>query len=283
MQRFSKSGVSDIFFLYHRTTRPTGEVLARALGLPHGVHPPADRQDVLIRWGNRERVRYRPGVTVNPMSAIELATNKLASLQYMRVRGVVVPNFSADPRELRAPFLGRAINHTRGTDIRLCMQQRDAVDSDFYVEYVPTDREYRARVVGDQCVRVSEKVLSSPDDYTPWIRNYEHGHTFVSPHTRLNSFQESLAVAAVKAHGLDFGAVDMVVGDDGHTYVLEVNTAPALAPRSASAMLGGLIRLVAERAGVELEPDYTILDELSDLDDTEDGDTEDDTDGLIEF
>jgi RimK-like ATP-grasp domain len=268
-----------MFFLYHRTTRPTGEVLARALGLLHGSHPPAGRQHVLIRWGNRERVDYRPTITINPAYAIERATDKLASLERMRERGVVVPNFSRDPRSLRAPYLSRSINHTRGQDIGLCMQLGDASQyptADFFVEYIPTAREYRARVVGNECVRVSEKVHTG-DTYTPWIRNYEHGHTFVSPHTRLNGFQESLAVAAVKAHGLDFGAVDLVVGDDGHTYILEVNTAPALAPRSAAAMLGGLTRLIAERAGVELEPQYDVLNELSASDD---GDTEDDTDSL---
>ncbi len=267
-----------MFFLYHRTTRPTGEVLGRALGIPHGSHPPADRQDVLIRWGNRERVAYTPSIcTINPAAAIERATDKFASLERMRERGVIVPNFSRDPWHLRPPLLGRLNNHTRGQDIRLCMQWRDAVESDFYIEYVPTAREYRARVVGEECVRVSEKVLTTPENYTPWIRNYEHGHTFVAPRIRLNAFQESLAVAAVKAHGLDFGAVDLVVGDDGHTYVLEVNTAPALAPRSAAAMLGGLTRLIAERAGVELEPNYEVLTELSASDD---GDTEDDTDDL---
>jgi hypothetical protein len=202
----------------------------------------------------------------------------------MRERGVVVPPFSRNPMELRFPVLGRNINHTRGTDIAFALQLSDCTAvSDFFTQYIPTAREYRARVVGSECVRVSEKVLTTPENYVPWIRNYEHGFTFISPRTRLNEFQESLAVAAVKAHGLDFGAVDLVVGDDGHTYVLEVNTAPALAPRSAAAMVGGLARLIQERAGIEIEPDFTILDELSDIDDSPDGDTEDDTDGLIEF
>lgn len=270
-----------MFFLYHRTTRPTGDVLARALGLPHGTTPPDDRQDILIRWGSQASVRYRPEVTINPAVAIGRATQKYESLVRMKERGVVVPPFAYDPRELQAPYLGRLFDHTRGQDIILCMQLSDTMRErrDFYTQYIPVAREYRARVVGNECVRVSEKVHTG-DTYVPWIRNYETGHTFVSPRTRLNAFQKALAVAAVKAHGLDFGAVDLVVGDDGHTYVLEVNTAPALAPMSASAMLGGLTRLIAERAGVELELDIEVLGELSASDD---GDTEDDTDPLEVF
>lgn len=271
-----------MFFLYHATTRPTGEVLGRALGIPHGTRPPEDRQDLLIRWGSTATSRFMPEVTINPAYAITRATNKLQSLVTMKERGIPVPEFNTDPQGVCAPFLGRNIHHTRGQDIILCMQTRDAFRErrDYYVEYIPVDREYRVRVVGDTCVRVSEKVHTEGAPYVPWIRNYETGHTFVSPRTRLNGFQEALAVAAVKVLGLDFGAVDMVVGDDGITYVLEVNTAPALAPRSAAAMLGGMVRLVSERAGIELEPNFDVL---SDLSSTDDGDTEDDTDDLVEF
>lgn len=282
-----------MFFLYHRTTRPTGEVLGRALGIPHGTHAPQDRQDVVIRWGSRDPLQYRPSLfTLNPSNAIGRATDKLASLERMRERGVIVPPFSTNPRELRFPVLGRNINHTRGTDIVFALQLRDVQGgSDFYTQYVPTAREYRARVVGEECVRVSEKVLTDPDAYCPWIRNYENGYTFRSPSVRLNAYQEALAVSAVKAHGLDFGAVDLVVGDDGHTYVLEVNTAPALAPRSAAAMLGGIVRLIQERADITLDPDFAILNALSGSDDGldfersefGDGDTEDDRDDFIDF
>ena len=275
-----------MFFLYHRTTRPTGEVLGDCLGVPHGVEPPSDRQDVLIRWGSQARSIYRPELTINPAFAIQRATDKYESLEIMRGRGVVVPDFSRNPATLVAPFLGRNNSHTRGLDIKLCLQQSDAVTagSDFYTKYIPVDREYRVRVVGDECVRISQKVFTGDSrDYCAWIRNYQTGHTFVSPRTRLNDFQEALAVAAVKVHGLHFGAVDMVVGDDGNTYVLEVNTAPALAPRSAGAMLGGLVRLVEAKAGITLDPDFGVLERLSNRDDgVDDGDTEDDTDGLFD-
>jgi hypothetical protein len=274
-----------MFFLYHRTTRPTGEVLARALGMPHGTTPPEERQDVLIRWGATSRVACRPHVTINPASAIERASDKLGSLQLMEDAGVIVPGFSCDPERVVFPCLGRNRSHTRGTDIQLLFQEADVAIlanqghcSDFFVEYVPVRREYRARVVGGECVRVSQKILSNPSEYCPWIRNYEHGHTFVTPQVRLNRFQEALAVGAVEAHGLDFGAVDLVVGDDNITYVLEVNTAPALAPMSAAAMVGGLVRLVQEKAGITIDPDMGALSALSS---TDDGDTEDDRDGAF--
>jgi hypothetical protein len=265
-----------MFFLYHRKTRPTGQVLAESLGIPHGSQPPPDRQDLLIRWGNVSRVPYMPGVTLNPASAINRATDKLEALRRMRDRGIVVPDFSTNPRELTAPFLGRAETHTRGSDIVLCLQQSDAERNPrhHYVKYIPTAREYRVRVVGDTCVRVSQKFLHDSELAVPWMRNYVGGYLFNTPEVRLNEFQEAMAVAAVKCLGLHFGAVDLVVGDDGSTYILEVNTAPALAPKTAGAMVGGLVRLIEEKADITLDPDYSRLEILSD--EADDGDTEPD-------
>lgn len=271
-----------MFLLYHASTAPTGRILGDALQIPHGSRPPEDRQDVLIRWGSRASVQYRPELTLNPRIAIDRATDKYESLHLMRQAGIVVPNHNANQTALRAPMLGRRRNHTRGTDIHLCLQQSDAIraicqGAEYFVEYVPVAREYRARVVGNECVRVSEKVLRNEAAYVPHCRNYETGHIFVSPRVRLNAFQEAMAVAAVQVHGLHFGAVDLIVGDDGQTYVLEVNTAPALAPRSAGAMLAGMARLIKERMDIELDVAYGVLDLLSATDDG-DGDTEDVTD-----
>jgi hypothetical protein len=263
------------FLLYHSTTAPTGRVLANALGIPGGTAPPSERQDVLIRWGSQARVQYRPEFTLNPAFAIARATDKYESLVRMRERGVVVPKFSLEYTELRAPYLGRRRNHTRGTDIVLCLQDRDAGDSEFYVEYVPTAREYRARVVGDRCVKISEKILTDESRYVAYCRNYETGYTFRQPRTPLNEYQQALAVAAVQAHGLHFGAVDLIVGDDGHTYVLEVNTAPALAPMSAASMLTAMVDLIKTETSVELYADLQALAELTETDEP-DGDTEDD-------
>jgi hypothetical protein len=266
------------FFLYHSTTAPTGRVLASALGIPGGTTPPSERQDVLIRWGSQARVAFRPEFTVNPAFAIARATDKFASLQIMQERGVVVPQFSTDPNGCDPPFLGRRFQHTRGQDIVLYLQRADVAREprDFYVEYVPTVREYRARVVGDRCVRVSEKIATEGAELCPYIRNYEHGYTFRQPRTPFNDFQQALAIAAVKTHGLHFGAVDLVVGEDGNTYVLEVNTAPSLAPMSAAAMLAGIVELINTETGVELYADLQALAALSENAVDMDGDTEDD-------
>ncbi len=183
---------------------------------------------MLIRWGNRASVRFRPVTPINSKAGIGNAAEKFKSLVLMREAGVPCPKADPDPRMLRPPFLGRSFTHSRGTDIRLCMQLADAgrEPSDYYIEYVPTAREYRAHVAFGRVFKVSEKVLSEPTQTTPWIRNLDSGYTFRNERTRLGSLGCAAAADAVSALGLDFGAVDLIVSDDANTYVLEVNTAP---------------------------------------------------------
>jgi hypothetical protein len=229
-----------MFFLYHRTSAPTGRVLAEALGVPHGLTPPT-QPDAVVRWGNRAPLPWRAGV-VNEATALTLAADKLRSMEVMREAGVRVPNFSTDPTELNYPFLGRRRSHVRGTDIVLCLQRGDwrRKPRDYYVEYVPTVREYRVHVFDGQVIRVQGKYLDIPEDAAPHIRNHAHGYRFRSPAKRLRSERIEQATLAVSCLGLDFGAVDLLVGEDGNGYVLEVNTAPSCSPRTGAAYVNAI-------------------------------------------
>ena len=235
-----------MFFLYHRKSRPTGEVLARALGLYRGEStdsvPNSWRpQDVLIRWGNQGG---NPGGTrfnrvINTPTALALASDKLRTLQVLREAGVRVPDFSTDPTDLEYPFLGRKTNHSKGRDVVLCLQKGDYARKprDYYVQYIPTLREFRVHVAFGNVIRVQGKYLDVPDLAVPWIRNHAHGFRFRAPKRRLSSARIETAKSAVAALGLDFGAVDLLLGDDNLEYILEVNTAPACSPLTAEAYI----------------------------------------------
>lgn len=269
-----------MFFLYHKRSAPTGAILAQALGAAHGELPPSPHEnDVLIRWGSQAQ-GFRDGVAkqrvVNKARALAAASDKLNSLATMRKAGVRVPDFSTDPTELTFPFLGRKRSHARGTDVVLCLQKGDYKrrPRDYYVQYVPTVREFRVHVVGDEVIRVQGKFLDHPELAVPWIRNHAHGYRFRAPRKRLNRERQQQAVQAVQALGLDFGAVDLLIGDDGLTYVLEVNTAPSCSPLTGGAYIAAFQRLLG------LENDSINLGCLGLLRaDAEDVDSEDEVEG----
>lgn len=223
----------ETFFMYHGASHVTGERLGQYLGVPHGRE--CDRRyDNLIRWGTRAGSGYTPrdGPT-NSRSAIRRNTNKYESLEAFDEAGIPVPGYTRDRDEISETFgypaLGRADEHTRGEDINLILQWRDAYltdGNDFFVEYIPTDLEYRMHVVDGEVIQVHEKRLRSDASNHPFIRNHETGWIFMEPRDPEPS--HDIAIDAVGCLGLDFGAVDVLRGEDGEEYVLEVNTAPSL-------------------------------------------------------
>jgi hypothetical protein len=240
-----------MFFLYHRRSRPTGEILARALGADHGDSVPPLDGDALIRWGSRAAGwPFSVSRELNPAAAIERASNKLESLNLMRDRGIPVPDFDTDPEALveRAgyPILGRRIQHARATDVVLCLQRQDWRSSprDYYVAYVPTTREYRLHVAGGEVIRVQGKYLDVSEDYLPWVRNFSTGYRFRAPRRRLHNARLNDAVGAVEALGLDFGAVDLIVSDNGAHFILEVNTSPSCSPLTGAAYVNAFARML---------------------------------------
>ena len=234
-----------LFFLYSPLTRGTGAILAERLEIEGGEKVPDVKIDLLIRWGSTASAKINPKKVLNKKDSIALAANKFESLIKMQQAEVPVPKtvaleMLAEPtlaevfkKGLKLPVLARDTHHTRGKDILLCLQNKDLRRAlrwgrNFLVEYISTEREYRVHVFNGEIIRTSQKVLMSRDEYLPYIRNDDHNHTFRNPRKQLTQLQKDVAIKAVQVLGLDFGAVDMVIGDDGNPYVLEVNTGPSL-------------------------------------------------------
>lgn len=246
-----------MFFLYHRSTFPTGRKLARALGVNYGHlgpgQPPVrvrriqsrlSQTSALIRWGSQQPLPSgcRPTRTLNSPDALSISADKLRSLQRMTEAGVLTPTFSSQATEARGWFdssttvFGRSRHGSCGRDIRIFHSADEVTPCELYTLYVPNTREYRLHVFQGEVIRVQGKYLDHPDQHTnEFIKNHGQGFRFRAPEKQLNSDRIEAATAAVAALGLDFGAVDLLIGEDRRAYVLEVNSAPACSPLTARA------------------------------------------------
>jgi glutathione synthase/RimK-type ligase-like ATP-grasp enzyme len=227
------------FLLYSKGTSTTGRALAERLEIRGGIEPPEKPLKVLIRWGSTVSLPFKAKTVVNKLKNVRLATDKLASLGLMRGAGISVPEIltlvqAESLKKLANPLLGRKLHHTQGRDLILCLQMKDVRrilnrgESDYFVSYIPTKREYRVHVFNGKIIRVSQKLLKDGEDWVPFVRNYENGYIYGTPKKELRPEQGQMAINAVKTLGLDFGAVDLIHSDDDKSYVLEVNTGPAL-------------------------------------------------------
>lgn len=237
--------------LYTNSTSVTGRALKGILGIPGGTQGTQARPDKLIRWGSAVGVPKRPRHgAINKKDAVSRASNKLSTFGALAEEGVRIPRTYLRPdRQSPFPLLARKNRGQGGRDIKLVMQLSDvarAGNPDFYSEYIPTSREFRVHAFQGEVLKISEKVLTVPDDFkVPWIRNLDNGFTFRQVRDLravLKNRIEGAGINAVDAMGLDFGAVDVILGDNGEVYVLEINTGPGLSDNS----LGTYARKFAE-------------------------------------
>lgn len=226
------------FLLYHPKTSPTGRQLRDCLGIAGGTRVRGNPTSI-IRWGTQREPEHGG---VNTPSSLALASDKLRALTALAAAGVRVPEFTTTAPSV-GTWLGRLRHGYGGRDIALrasypappSEEERAYYQRDFYTKYIPNRREYRIHVFDGEVIRVQGKYLDFPDQHTvPQIKNYAQGFRFRTPERQLNSSRLTAATQSVEALGLVFGAVDLLVGEDGLEYVLEVNTAPKLAPLTCS-------------------------------------------------
>jgi hypothetical protein len=193
--------------------------------------------DLAIRFGNirtQSKVsgkKFKYLKELNTVEAINNARDKLKTLEILKENNILVPEFTTDLDPVfEGIWFARAKYHTQGNDILIC-EGNTWYNHDYWIRYTPINKEYRVHVFRNKviqaCIKYKEAGNDGAGEENDMIRNLEHGWKF-SELDACNHNLRDLAIASVKALGLDFGAVDIIKGIDGKYYVLEVNTAPGL-------------------------------------------------------
>jgi predicted ATP-grasp superfamily ATP-dependent carboligase len=252
-----------MYFLYHKVSSKTGKKLGTALGIRRGQGRTAEQRPPLIRWGNA--AEFNAPTILNQRNAILNASDKLQALTILAEAGVRVPEFQRHAPFDDGTWFGRSRHGYGGRDIAVYSGHAAYGHHDFFSRYVPNKREYRIHVFKGEIIRLQGKWLDFPDQQTsPYIQNAANGFRFRTPNFALRPERTEMAIKAVEALGLDFGAVDLLVGEDGLTYVLEVNTAPGCSPMTARAYVEA-IRHYVQTEGYNMPAiTYEVLEELSD-------------------
>ena len=204
------------------------------------------KAQVGIRYGSKHMGHFP--VMINADKAVAKASNKYYTLELLAGLDIPVPKFSTNSTCLKYPMLGRKFYHRKGRDIKVIRNSDELRNqqSDYYVEFIPVREEYRVHVVCGKIASIAIKRGGNPDTY---CRNLETGWTFTESTWRWErdcKQMPEIAMKAVKALGLAFGAVDIIISqNDGKPYILEVNTAPGLIDRRAE-IYANLIRTALE-------------------------------------
>ena len=211
---------------------PTGRLL-RELLEDRGVQVGREGAHAVVGWGVG-------GTNQLPtLNASVGRRNKLQELQRFHEVGISAPRvYTNIPPAGAYPVLARRVQHHGGLDIRLCRDRETAVlrraqGRDFFTEYLAQSQtEFRYWIYRRRHLGCYEKVRVRPAPYRLRRRigrNHRLGYAFeLVPAEQVRRDGVELAARAVESLGLDFGAVDVIVGRNGQLYVLEVNSAPGV-------------------------------------------------------
>ncbi len=200
------------------------------------------RTDIVINWGNTRvpNWRFDSRCDLNNPDAVRIAACKLATFNKLEENHVSAPRFTTS-RETATDWLDSGstilcrtlLNSHSGRGIIVVQPNNPLQDAPLYVEYKKKRAEYRVHVfageVIDECHKRKRNQAERPDSFNTFIRSYDNGWVFCRDGLVPDPARHALAISAVTALGLDFGAVDMIYNErEQKYYVLEVNTAPGL-------------------------------------------------------
>lgn len=209
----------------------------------------------LIKWGNRIQVDDLAKVVYNTSEAVKNASVKNIARRLFAENEVGCP-LNITPQTARDkvvfPIIGRPLIHHQGKNFYTFNTWEEFIahynvhkKDHYYSNFVPKVKEFRAHVAHGKILALLEKPRPEDPNMIAWNHAQNAGAWEIVKwkdygRQGMNGKDNDLRLCqtimkAMEAVGLDFGAVDVVITEDGTPYVLEINTAPELTNSEYSA------------------------------------------------
>lgn len=203
-------------------------------------------QKAVINWGNSghpiDTGLSRVDRLVNSFEFVSQASNKLRTFQALeKVDGVRIPEFTTSgPTASEWLVAGVAVvcrtkltGHSGDGIVLANGKEASLPAAPLYVKYIKKQKEFRIHVAFGEVIDVQEKRqrkdLSEGLVVDYKVRNHHTGWVYCREDIQEPEEMRPMAIATVRALGLDFGAVDVIYNEKANQcFVLEVNTAPGL-------------------------------------------------------
>lgn len=205
--------------------------------------------NTVINWGSSQvptwaqRAGSRGVRILNKLESVNNAANKLTALNILRNAGVATPDFTTSS-SVASSWLQRGetvverheLRGNSGAGIRIVNLDDEDMPSTInsaplYTKFIPKTAEFRVHVFRGEVIDYIEKKRVAAErrdeSFNKYVSSVHQGWVFARTNIRDIPEVRQIAIKAVQALGLDFGAVDIVYFD-GRPFVLEVNSAPGL-------------------------------------------------------
>lgn len=182
---------------------------------------------LVINWGNSNPPDY---ISLNKTTTD--ASNKLRTFQKLQEHDLPIPEWTTDKEKAKTwlpktVFARTVLNGHSGKGIIEFTGEQDAP---LYVKYIKKTFEYRFHTTKNAVLDIQQKKRKFNHNLDYKIRNLANGWIYArNDINQPNPIASELAMKAIQALNLDFGAVDIIYNQHQNKYyILEVNTAPGL-------------------------------------------------------
>jgi glutathione synthase/RimK-type ligase-like ATP-grasp enzyme len=201
------------------------------------------KDDLIVNWGRSWAPPWGYKVPakniLNHWSKLGNAIDKIQSFVLFTKAGVPTPDWTTSKSEALSWIKGGSKVFCRtkttsfeGRGIVVATKPSELVDAPLYTKLFNTYQEYRCHVFNGKVIDFTQKKLRNGYKEIPnrgeYVRSWANGWIFARQGVVLPKGMEEIAIAATKAVGLDFGAVDLAVDAKGNVVVFEINTAPGI-------------------------------------------------------
>jgi len=209
--------------------------------------------DLVINWGNSKVPNWMSDSIkwLNKPSAVGNASNKLKALQILSENNILVPLFKDNPISAGDIYGKVVVRHKldghSGEGIEIFNTSDNLPVAPLYTRFIPARAEYRVHVFDGNVIDMSKKVRLNPDEEEfvseehRMVKSHQNGWTFARGGIKFNTELGRIAIKSIQALGLDFGAVDIIRGEDGEYYVLECNTACGMADSTENSYVNAIL------------------------------------------
>lgn len=224
------------YVAYNKRSATTGKALwealkAKAIGgyvWRHTLDTPKQQAKLFFRWGNSLSATPAGAIELNTREAVQRAANKLEMAKILsKTEGVKFPKVVFFGNGERIPegnwFIRNGNDQVR---YRGAVQPGDK----YATQEIAKVREFRVHVFNNEILGVYEKIPNNPGDKILKAENCDFKRLDLANREITNRIKDvrPMAKTAVKALGLLYGGVDVIMDANNGVFVLEVNSSPAL-------------------------------------------------------
>lgn len=191
--------------------------------------------DLIINWGNTGQPPFGK-FTLNQPEAVALAVNKLKTFKILAGHNIPTVPWTSNRaiakewQDQGATIVARKVlTGHEGNGIIIVEKGNELVEAPLYTKYIFKEKEFRVHATQTSVIDTQWKIRDPKREPKSWkIRSYGNGFIFQRKNIVPSAKRDALAISAIKALGLDFGALDIIEDKHGNFFVLEINTAPGI-------------------------------------------------------